>query len=123
MQGRIKLMTQVKAVSQSSEIPVSSQAQSEPDVFQFLAQLAEEYPHIAAIYAINVNEVIDLWTVISPNSDTAEESLAEIDVELLQQFPHIAFDFMTVYKGEEQFIGTQLQGSTLIYSKMNCKGK
>jgi hypothetical protein len=110
-------MAQVKAASQ---LPAPK---SKPDAFHFLVQHAEKHPQIVAIYAINANGVIDLWTVIDSEFDGAEEILAEIDVTLLQQFPHVEFDFMTVYQGEEQPVEIQLQNSRLIYSKTNHEGK
>ena len=96
--------------------------QAQADVFRFLVQHAEKHPQIVEIYAIDTNDIIDLWTVIDPEYDGAEEVLAELDVKLLQQFPHVAFDFMTVYKGEEQSVKFQLQNNTPIYSKTNSKG-
>ena len=72
-------MTHIKEPSPSPSVS-STQFQPECGAFQFMIQLAEKYPQIVAIYAITIRGVIDLWTVIAPEFNQAEEILAEIDV-------------------------------------------
>jgi hypothetical protein len=74
------------------------------------------------IYAIVDNGVIDLWTVVDGDLYQAGEALAELDVELLVEFPDLPFDFMTIHKNELD-AETMPKNRTLIYSKISEKNK
>lgn len=96
--------------------------QREYSAYKFLIQRAAQLPQVVEIYAIVDNGVIDLWTVVDGDLYQAGEALAELDVELLIEFPDLPFDFMTVHK-DEVHAETMPKGRTLIYSRDSEKNR
>jgi len=91
--------------------------QREYSAYKFLVQHATQLHQVVEIYAIVNNGVIDLWTVVDGDLYQAGESLAELDVELLVEFPDLYFDFMTVHKNEV-YAETMPKDRTLIYKRL-----
>jgi len=96
--------------------------QREHSAYKFLVQHAAQLPQVVEIYAIVNNGVIDLWTVVDGDLYQAGETLAELDVELLIEFPDLYFDFMTVHK-DEVHAETMPKDRTLIYSRDSYKNE
>lgn len=96
--------------------------QREHSAYKFLVQRAAQLPQVMEIYAIVDNGVIDLWTVVDGDLYQAGEALAELDIELLVEFPDLPFDFMTIHKNELD-AETMPKNRTLIYSNISEKNK
>lgn len=91
-----------------SGFPTNSTDSLRSSLSRFLAEKLAATGYVEMIYMSAIDKEVDLWTVVTEDSEPVREKLYNVELEILKRFKDVLFDFHIYFKDDvspEQFDG------------------